>query len=222
MTHKDIIYSIIDTIEGGYYHPDMQSKLRGGDRMGRSGETMYGIDRKNGAPLFTTGTPSAILFWQVIDANFGAHHGDTSYYGDKADGRMKTPSTVGVQLRPLTAAMIEDAFIKNLQYLSDDAQRIVLNDPKLLLQFLYATWNGPGNFKKFADVINAAYSNGERSAEAFYNLIQDARRARGGLFAEGADKLDAIAATLPGNGSWFWYVLGAGLTLFLISKLVKS
>lgn len=223
MTREKIVNLIIDNIEGGYYHPDMKDYLRNGDRLGISGETMFGIDRANGAPLFATGTPYAIQFWQIIDDNFGSHHADTSYYGDKADGRMKTPASVGERLRPLAAAMISDAFDRNSQFLSEGALHMVLNNPRLLLQFLYATYNGSGNFKTFANVMNAAYANGERSATAFWNLIQEKRRSKGGLFAEGADKLDAIAATLPdGSGSgWLWWLLGGIAVTLLISKMKK-
>lgn len=216
MTREKLVNLIIDYIEGGYYHPDMKSKLKNGDALGISGETMFGIDRKNGAPLFATGTPQAIQFWAIVDENFSTHHGDTSYYGDKADGQMKTPASVGNQLRHLAAAMISDAFDRNSQYLSDGALRMVLNNPRLLLQFLYATYNGSGNFKTFANVMNSAYANGERSATAFWNLIQDARRAKGGLFAVGADKLDTIAKQLPsgsGGNAWIWWLFGGALLI---------
>lgn len=222
MTRENIVNLIIDNIEGGYYHPDMKDYLRNGDRLGISGETMFGIDRVNGAPLFATGTPCAIQFWQIVDDNFGSHHADTSYYGDKADGTMKTPASVGERLRPLAAAMISDAFDRNSQFLSEGALQMVLNNPRLLLQFLYATYNGSGNFKTFANVMNAAYANGERSATAFWNLIQEKRRSKGGLFAEGADKLDAIAATLPDGGSgWLWWLLGGIAVSVLIYKMKK-
>lgn len=222
MSKEDIVYLIIDNIEGGYYHPDMKSRLTNGDALGNSGETMYGIDRVNGAPLFANGTPQAVQFWQIVDTNFGSHHADTAYYNDMADGRKKTPASVGAQLKPLAAAMIINAFEKNAQYLSEGAREIVFNNPRLLLQFLYATYNGSGNFQTFANVVNAAYSNGERSAMAFWNLVQDARRNKGGLFAVGADRLDAIAATMPSGNSWIWWLLGGGLAVLLISKIFKS
>lgn len=214
-TITQIINAIIDNIEGGYYHPDMKSKLIGGENLGISGETMFGIDRTNGAPQFTTKTTDAVNFWNVVDANFSTHHGDTSYYNDKADGRKKTPAAVGNQLRGYVRNMILDAYRAwSSNYLSPGAKEIVENDPRLFMQFLYAVWNGPGNFQKFANVVNAAYSNGERSAQAFYNLVGAARRAKGGLFAVGADKLDTIAATLPGNGG------GSGLGLLIFSGLL--
>lgn len=218
--HK-IVDLIIDYIEGGYYHPDMKSKLKNGDIMGISGETMFGIDRTNGAPQFTTSTPYAVSFWQVVDANFGSHHGDTTYYGDKADGTKKTPAAVGSQLREYVRKMILDAYNKYSMYLSDGARRIVENDPKLFMQFLYAVWNGPGNFQRFANLVNAAYSNGERAAQAFFDIVQTARRNKGGLFAIGADKLDALANQLPNGGGWGW-LLWLGLGIFAVTFLTSK
>lgn len=222
MNQKEIIYLIIDNIEGGYYHPDMKAKLKNGDRMLDSGETMYGIDRKNGAPGFTTGTQSAVEFWQIVDQVFGSHHGDTGYYGDKADGANKVSADVGLRLKPLAADMIIKQFEKNIQFLSDGARRMVYTNPRLMLQFLYATYNGSGNFKLFADVMNAAYANGERSAEAFWNLIQAKRRAKGGLFAEGADKLENVAAQLDSNRKPLgWLLLGAVVGYFTVKSFKK-
>ena len=212
--------AIIDNIEGGYYHPDMKSNLRNGDRLGDSGETMFGIDRRAGAPQFTTKTADAVDFWNLVDQYYGTHHSDAAYYGDKADGR-RVPAAVGFQLRHYVSEMIEDAYDDWNDYLSDGAKRIVENDPRLMLQFWYAVWNGPGNFQKFANLVNAAYSNGERSALAFWNLIQNARRSRGGLFAEGADKLDAIAATLPGSSNVVPWLLAIAAAGFIIYKIVK-
>lgn len=218
---KIIVDLVIDYLEGGYYHPDMKDKLRGGERLLDSGETMFGIDRKNGAPQFTTKTPEAVKFWQLVDANFGTHHGDTSYYGDKADGNMKTPAAVGTKLREYVKSMIFDAYNDYNVYLSDGAKKIVESDPKLFMQFLYAVWNGPGNFQRFANLVNAAYSNGERAAQAFFDIVQTARRNKGGLFAEGADKLDALANQLPSGGGWGW-LLWLGLGIFAVAFLTSK
>lgn len=223
-TIQKIITLIIDNIEAGYYHPDMKSKLKGGENMGISGETMFGIDRTNGAPQFTTKTVDAMFFWNLVDANFGTHHGDTSYYNDMADGRKHVSAAVGAQLRIYVANMILDAYQTYAKYLSDGARKVVESNPKTMLQFLYAVWNGPGNFQKFAEKVNAAYISGDHSPDSYYNIVQDARRKKGGLFAVGADKLDLIAAQLPssnGNGgggsSWLWLLIG-GVALFGVAK----
>lgn len=200
MTHADLVQKIIDNIEGGYYHPDMKSKLKNGDIMGNSGETMYGLDRKNGAPGVTTATNDGVKFWQLVDTYYGSHHGDTKYWNDKAEGKKSDiPASVGAQLKPLAANIIEYLFNKNLQYFTEEAKKIVLNDIALTLQFLYATYNGSGNFQNFAKQVNNAVANGKKSQKELWDVVQAARRAKGGLFAKGADKLDKIAAGLPGS-----------------------
>ena len=80
--------------------------------------------------------------------------------------------------------------------------------------------------KEFHNLVNAAYSNGERAAQAFFDIVQTARRNKGGLFAVGADKLDALANQLPqsGGGSSFfpWLVAGALAAVFLYSATSKK
>lgn len=209
-----LINEIINRIEGGYYHPDMKAKLRGGENMLSSGETMFGIDRTNGGNINTSA--EGVAFWNLIDANYSDKHGNTAYYKDMADGK-KIPANVGKQLRQYVEQIIMNLFNTNARFLSDGAKKIVLSSPELLLQFLYACWNGSGNFQKFANIVNAAYQNGERNAKKLYDLVQEARRSRGGLWKKGADKLDVIVANLRKSKGWLWLAL-AVLGIYLICK----
>ena len=54
---------VIDKIEGGYYNPEWHRK----SAMGRSGETMFGIDRVHGGRLNTSAP--GVEFWSIIDKN---------------------------------------------------------------------------------------------------------------------------------------------------------
>ena len=47
---KQSVNKVIDTLEGGYYHPNMvkDGRLKSSYKMGNSGETMMGMDRKHG------------------------------------------------------------------------------------------------------------------------------------------------------------------------------
>lgn len=214
---------IINNLEGGYYHPDMKANLRGGERMGNSGETMFGLDRVHGGSLNTS--ENGVKFWQIVDNNYGSHHAETKYYGDKADGKL-VPASVGESLKDYLTEIMSAQLAKNAAKLSDGAREIVFNNPDLLMQFFYACWNGSGNFQTFANVVNAAYDNGEKKSEAWWNLIQTARRNKGGLFAEGADKLDGLRSQLSSGASsgWGWglallAVLGIGV---LVSRKKKK
>lgn len=225
---QTLIDYIINNIEGGYYHPDMkEANPTKFAVMGISGETMYGLDRKNGAGSAVTNSDAGKKFWALIDQYYGNHHGDTSWYGDMADGK-HVPALVGQQLRQYTHEIISQMYNSYAgKYLSDGAWSVIMSSPQLQLQFLYAVWNGPAHFKTFADLVNAAYSNGTRSAAALYQLVSDARRAKGGLFAIGADKLDKICEDylggVPGTtgGDW-WKWLLAGVGVFAFIKLLSK
>ena len=58
--------TVIDKLEGGYYHPQMLQDGRVKDsRYGNSGETMFGLDRKAGAGL--SKYQGWATFWNKID-----------------------------------------------------------------------------------------------------------------------------------------------------------
>lgn len=143
-SYQKIAEEIIDKFEGGYYHPDMLKDGRVKDsRYKSSGETMMGIDRKTGKNLLQT--PEGKEFWKIID-DVGA--------------RKKWPwnhkgGTFEARLRKLAAKMIKRNFDEYFKkYLDPASQSIVKTSAELMYHFIYATWNGPGWFKKFADDIN--------------------------------------------------------------------
>ena len=222
---------IINELEGGYYHPEMKPKLKGGENMGDSGETMFGLDRKAGE---IENTATGKEFFAIIDKYYGSHHADTSYYNDKANGKKADiPASVGNQLKQLAAQIILQRFNNYAAALDKAAKEKVFSDPALLIQFFYAVYNGQGNFNKFATVMNDAYSKGTTDAKKLYQLLQAKRRTLGTtengnkLFRKGADKLDAIIKKYYGldyaegsNKKILLYVLG-GLALFLIFKNKK-
>lgn len=231
MTLNDYLILIIDNLEGGYYHPDMKSKLRNGERLGDSGETMYGLDRKAGAGLYVSGPGKK--FWEVVDQYYTPHHGDASYYQDKADGKKSDiPATVGKTLKELASQTMLPLFPKYCDlYMTPEVKRIVTNDPALTFQFLYACWNGQGNFRNFANAVNQAFANGTTDPRQLYEVVQAKRRGKNdqyGIFAAGADIIDRIVNSGvlkpvgSGNGGgWLWLILG-GLALFGIVKIAKK
>lgn len=213
----DIITLIINNIEGGYYHPDMKAKLKNGDAMLDSGETMFGLDRKHGGTDITS-SEAGKAFWALIDKNYSDKHSDTAYYGDKADGKKAVSADVGEKLRKYVNTIITNRLMNYSKYLSDGAKKIVFSSPTLLMQFLYACWNGAANFQTFATLVNAAYSQGIKRAEALYNLVNQARRKKGGLFVKQAEKLDKIKSELSGNKAGIAIAIAAAIGLFLILK----
>lgn len=215
MKKEDFVNIIIDNLEGGYYHPDMKSKLKNGDRMLDSGETMYGLDRKRGGNDVTS-SAAGLEFWNLVDAAYTPYHGNTSYYNDKADGT-KIPASIGKRLKHLAAVIILDRYERYKSVLSAEALKIVEKSPKLLFQFVYACYNGQGNFNRFANVVNNAVAQGITDANTLFQLVQESRRQKGGLFAEGADKIDVITASFPDSFKGGFKIFAALLAVGVVS-----
>lgn len=224
MTKEKLISFILDNIEGGYYHPNMKPYLVNGNRMGNSGETMFGLDRLNGGNDITA-SEAGKKFWFLVDSAYSNHHNDIRYYNDKADGTNDIPATIGTQLRKIVNEIILTRFYKySDSYFSDAAKKIIYRNPALTLQFLYACWNGAGNFKTFANVVNNAIAQGITDNTTLYNLVKQARIAKGNLFAIGAAKLDAIVNNnnlLHNTNPLLWSVLGV-LLFYGLFKLYKK
>lgn len=131
---------IINNLEGGYYHPRFFYSLSD-PRYSKSGETMFGIDRKNAGSIINN--PEGREFWSIVDQNSQNWKWNT-FGGTNED-----------ELKELAAEIMYKPFktYSNL-WLTKEAMDRVLEDDRLLIHFIYATWNGAGWFKKFAKDIN--------------------------------------------------------------------
>lgn len=182
-----LVKFVIDNLEGGYYHPNMLKDGRVKDnRYRRSGETMFGIDRKMGGTINTT--TAGKEFWRIIDNANARNTWKWNYDG----GSLKS------QLLNLVAQMIKPLYEKYVnQYLSPDAAEIVNNDKKLMLNFIYATWNGSGWFKKFANKINQSVKNGVMSPEQLSKIAIQSRIGSGNsLIAQSGNKISGLMSSL--------------------------
>lgn len=150
MLFKNIVFKVIDQLEGGYYHPNMLQDGRVKDqRYKNSGETMFGIDRVKGGLI--NNSEVGKKFWAIID-NAGAR--------DKWKWNFKG-GELEPQLKDLAAQMIQPLFNSlSTSYLTQKAKDIVNNNAVLLFHFIYATYNGSGWFKKFATDITTAIASG--------------------------------------------------------------
>lgn len=175
-----IVAKVIDELEGGYYHPDMLNDGRVKDpRYGSSGETMMGIDRKAGGDI--NATPEGIKFWNLIDSANARSEWKWLYRGGSLEP----------QLRELAGKMIKRYYdIYATKYLSGPALKIVNDNPKLLFNFVYAVWNGPGWFDKFAEEINKAVSSGITDPEELTKIaIKRRTESQNSLVAQGGKKI---------------------------------
>lgn len=173
---------VIEKLEGGYFHPDMLLDGRIKDKRYKgSGETMFGIDRNNFAKK---SSPAFKQFWKIIDDANARKLWKWNYFG----GQYKN------QLFPLVAEMMKPLYDNFAEkYLSTDALEIVNSDSKLLFHFVYATWNGQGWFKRFADPINDAVLKGIRDVVKLRKIALDSRKNnKNSLIAQSGEKIQNL------------------------------
>jgi len=211
---KRIAATVINKLEGGYYHPNMMAKNPSRFKdYGSSGETLFGLDRHAGhgiyyksprktasvqdnlkhieAGEYEWASPEAKEFWTTVD-KMGAK--------DKWEWNSKGGANE-TRLVDLASNIINKQWEGLSQrYLSSDALAIIKKDGRLLFNFVYAVWNGAGWFKKWAEAINAKVEAGEKNPEALLQFIVGLRETEGlgagsrpnSLIARGAQKIKKI------------------------------
>lgn len=206
MDWKQFANLIIDNIEGGYYHPDMKTKLKNGDAMGISGETLFGMDRLNGGELMKTA--DGVKFWSLADSIFQNHHGDTAWYNYKPGG------AAGQELRRLAGRMMLTQYEKyTAKYLSAAARSAVNKSPKLQLHFYYACWNGPKAFEYYAGKINSAVSAGTTSEAALLDVAYTSRK---NYISKSAEPVKKCWGLIKSGGSWWPWLIAAAAVVALL------
>lgn len=176
---------IIQNIEGGYFSWDYHKNVKNVERMGKSGETMFGIDRANGGSI-PENQQEYNEFWAIIDKNKNPKEWVYNYRGGKLEK----------QLTELAAKIQYKEFLHCVKYKIEEkgyetVKKIVNRDKKVALHFVYASWNGIGYFGQFADQLNN-YLNEKHTSKEIWQFCLDCRRKIGGLIAIGADKLEGI------------------------------
>lgn len=177
-TWVDITDKVISNLEGGYYN-DVWHKS---DAMGRSGETLFGLDRKNGGSLNTT--PQGLEFWKLVDENKNQTEWEYLY---------QPGGLLGVKLRSLLSQIMENLYDNLSKTHLKQNIKIVNSSPKLKFHFAYACWNGSGYFQTWAENLNQRVAKGTTNVNALFNLgMQDRRNTGIALFKKGASIIEAI------------------------------
>jgi hypothetical protein len=174
---KSYCDEIIDGIEGGYANEshfkasaektdskDMKKALL------NSSETMYGMDRVGGN---WDSHPVGKDFWQLIDENSG-------WAEESADKPKWTHGYMGGSLESKLRSYVYDMMIpiyEDLkgQYLDSETKKLVEEDKRLVLHFLYACWNGSDFFRQFADTLNSEVSSGNTDRDSLYEIAINSR-----------------------------------------------
>lgn len=178
--YKRIVGLIIDELEGGYYHPDMM--IRDPVKFtqyGFSGETMFGIDRKAGGLINTT--PAGKKFWAIVDGANARNTWPWNYRG----------GSLGPALKDGAADIMYPEYERMAKlYLSAPSKAIIDSDDRLLFNFIYATWNGEGWFKRFSNDFNAAVAKGVTNKDDLVKVAVASRTASGNsLIKQGGNKI---------------------------------
>jgi hypothetical protein len=89
--------------------------------------------------------------------------------------------------------MQEEPFNRYLKiYVPDPkAQAVIKSDGRLLFNFVYATWNGPGWFQGWGKEISEAYKKGKTSSEDLLKLFV-ARRINNTNVLNGGNKQNSL------------------------------
>ncbi len=178
--YTSIVESVIKHIEWWYYHPDMNIT-----RMGKSWETMMGIDRRHWWDLNTSDAWKK--FRAIIDQD------------KKANSELRKHNykwwTKEQQLVTLAGQIIKPHY-ENLcsKYLSKESLELINNDKRLLFNFIYCAWNGEWRFKKFANKINGEVKKWTYNTDSLYKEIMNYRKNWTGnsLIAQWGKKIEKI------------------------------
>jgi hypothetical protein len=166
-----ITKKVIDKLEGGYWNPKCGHPSSG---MGKSTETMFGLDRYNGN---IESTSEGRQFFGLIDQE-KKKLGKTEFCkkwkwlyrgGDKEE-----------TLKNLAARIMKNSFDRNMKNFVKDpeAKKRILGNKNLLLHMSYASWNGPGFFQKFAKSIENGVKQGMTNKELVDLAISDRSRTK--------------------------------------------
>jgi hypothetical protein len=191
---NEITKKVIENFEGGYWNPECArypgSKHPAKTGMySRSGETMFGLDREAGR--IEDVSSDGRKFFKLIDdqkEKLGMENFCKKWTWNYRGGDIKNEL---LNLAVKTMKSLFEKYSKN--YLSEKARNIVNNSNPLLLHFSYATWNGPGFFKDFANSINKAVNDGKSEKELVKIAKSDRdRRFSGGAWAKANEKVKSL------------------------------
>ena len=176
-----VLRLVIDNLEGSY--------AKGGLSAGsaNSGETLWGLDRKNHA---ITGNTSK--FWAAVDKENKSKWNASSYPkpGDKPE------------LYKLYVPILKQDYNSFKKGKNANIFKIIEGDGRLFFHMVYAVFNGAGWFNGFYKIIELAYKNGITSPEELLKLSVDERVSgarRAYTLGTGNRSLGQVSATLLAN-----------------------
>jgi hypothetical protein len=167
----DVTKKVIDNFEGGYWNYWECKNHPWHSMYKKSGETMFGLDRKAGA-IESLG-PEGREFFKIIDdekKRMGMSEFCSKWTYNYRGGELEE------KLKDLASKIMFTQYEKNMSnYVKDpETKKRIEGNEGLLLHMSYATWNGPGHFQKFAKKLEDAVKEG-KSDEELLNIAKDNR-----------------------------------------------
>jgi hypothetical protein len=160
-----ITKKVIDEFEGGYWNPKCGHTTKG---MGKSTETMFGLDRYNGD---WESTQDGKEFFRIIDnekTKLGTQKFCKKWFHNYKGGNLEDT------LKNLASKIMKNQYdINSNNYFSPELRERVESNDRLLMHFSYACWNGPGYFKKFAKSLEDGVKSGKSDEELINQAISD-------------------------------------------------
>ena len=184
LTFLEAAIQIIATVEGGYGNPAMvvdhpynvpghkhyrastRTPFIKDKRYHKSGETMFGLDRIAGN-IEKNNPTDGVAFFRLIDAQKAYDNWSYNYI---------PPDPLKSELILLAAKIMKVSFDRNMKnYVKNEQLKALIpTNGKLMWNFAYATWNGPGWFEGFGKRLVDVYEKGMKDpkdlAEYFVNL----------------------------------------------------
>lgn len=136
----------------------------------KSGETLWGLDRKNHNPKQTNTLDNA--FWAEVDKV------KNSRWGQK----FPAPSQVDPALFAQYTKIIKNDFDKFFKtyVTNEDLKKVILSDGRLMFNMIYAVYNGAGWFRGFAKLLTSAWNKGTTTADGLNTVFVNERVYGGG------------------------------------------
>ena len=186
---------VITRLEGGYYHPQMLTMgIVKDSRYASSGETMFGLDRKNGGTMNTGSEGQA--FWNYIDENSGY----SAQSAEKPKWKWGYMANDNTELKSLMISIVKKFFDSYMgqPYVSNETKKAVLGDKRLMLHLIYAVWNGPKWFQRFVGDINQyILTNPGYSSDDLANVALTSRLNSGNsLIVQGGNKIKSLFSNI--------------------------
>ena len=165
-----ITKKVIDEFEGGYWNPKCGHTTKG---MGKSTETLFGLDRYNGN---IESTPEGKEFFRIIDnekTKLGMQQFCNTWKWNYRGGNLEDT------LKTLASKIMKRQYDSNSKnYFSPELRKRVEANDRLLMHFSYASWNGSGFFQKFAKSLDNEIKAGKSDEELVKKAISDRKSSK--------------------------------------------